>query len=166
MRSGAHVHAGAPRLVVADNDVSHAVLHALRVRRRVHRAGRTEAVDDSQVRRRQRHLVDPTVGREREEPERIHRHIHATDDQMGIAVRGRDVAGPWHRFGEVARVPAAQPGLDQDDHQVAGGGVRDLRDGFTGFQLCHHELGDEPGDLVVVEGKFFDVDGRGGGQPG
>jgi len=81
-------------------------------------------------------------------------------------------AGPAAAVGEhgvereVARVPAAQPGLDQHDHQVAGGGVRDLRDGFTGFQLCHHELGDEPGDLVMVEGKFFDVDGRGGGQPG
>ena len=95
------------------------------------------------------------------------------DQLLGADLDGLETqAGPAAAVGEhgverqVARVPAAQPGLDQDDHQVAGGGVRDLRDGFTGFQLCHHELGDEPGDLVVVEGKFFDVDGRGGGQPG
>ena len=41
-------------------------------------------------------------------------------------------AGPAAAVGEhrvereVARVPAAQPRLDQDDHEVAGGGVRDL----------------------------------------
>jgi hypothetical protein len=44
--------------------------------------------------------------------------------------------------------------------------VRDFRQGLAGFQLGHHELGDEPGDLVVVEGEFFDVDGGAGGQPG
>ena len=55
---------------------------------------------------------------------------------------------------EVARVPAAQPRLDQDDDEVAGGGVRDLRQGLAGFQLGHHGLGDEPGDLVVVEGEL------------
>ena len=95
------------------------------------------------------------------------------DQLLGADLDGLETqAGPAAAVGEhgverqVARVPAAQPGLDQDDHQVAGGGVRDLRDGFTGFQLCHHELGDEPGDLVVVEGELFDVDGRVGGQPG
>jgi hypothetical protein len=81
-------------------------------------------------------------------------------------------AGPAAAVGEhrverqVARVPAAQPCLDQDDDEVASRGVRDLRQGLARFQLCHHELGDEPGDLVVVEGELFDVDGRVGGQPG
>ena len=67
---------------------------------------------------------------------------------------------------EVARVPAAHPGLHDDHDEVAGGGVRDLRQGLIGFQLGHHVLGDEPGDLVVVEGKFFDVDGGAGGKSG
>jgi DNA-binding HxlR family transcriptional regulator len=42
--------------------------------------------------------------------------------------------------------------------------VRDLRQSLVGLELGHHELGDEPGDLVVVEGELFDVDGRAGGQ--
>jgi hypothetical protein len=47
---------------------------------------------------------------------------------------------------------------------VAGRDVRDLRQSLVGLELGHHELGDEPGDLVVVEGELFDVDGRVGGQ--
>ena len=76
---------------------------------------------------------------------------------------------------EGARIPAAQPGLDHDEDEVAGRRCGICRDGLIGFQLGHHELGDEPGDLVVVEGEFLDVDdgvwqqaraaSRGGGRP-
>ena len=67
---------------------------------------------------------------------------------------------------EVAGIPAAQPGLHDEHDQVAGSGVRDLRKRLGGFELGHHVLGDEPGDLVVVEGEFFGVDGGVGGQAG
>jgi hypothetical protein len=61
-------------------------------------------------------------------------------------------------------IPAAEPGLDHDDDEVAGRQVRDLRDGLIGFQPGHHVFGDEPGDVVVVEGELPDVDGRAGSQ--
>ena len=65
---------------------------------------------------------------------------------------------------EAACVPAAQPGLHDHHDQVAGSGARDLREGLIGLQLCHDELGDEPGDLLMVERELFDVDGRAGSQ--
>jgi hypothetical protein len=63
-----------------------------------------------------------------------------------------------------AGVPAAQPGLHENHDQVAGRGVRDLRQRLLGFELGHHELRDEPGYLVVVGRELFDVDHRAGRQ--
>ena len=93
------------------------------------------------------------------------------DQLLGPDLDGLEAqAGPAAAVGEHrveregARIPAAEPGLDHDDDEVACRQVRDLRDGPIGFQLGHHVFGDEPGDLVVVEGEFLDVDGRAGSK--
>ena len=67
---------------------------------------------------------------------------------------------------QAAGVAAAQPGLDQDHDEVAGGGEREPVQGGGGLELGHHELGDEPGDLVVVVRELFGVDDSVMGQPG
>ena len=67
---------------------------------------------------------------------------------------------------QAARVAAAQPGLDQDHHEVAGGGERELVQGGRGLELGHHELGDEACYLVVVVRELFGVDDGAVGQPG
>jgi hypothetical protein len=67
---------------------------------------------------------------------------------------------------QAAGVAAAQPGLDQDHDQVAGGGEREPVQGGGGLELGHHELGDEPGYLVVVVGQLFGVDDGVMGQSG
>jgi hypothetical protein len=93
------------------------------------------------------------------------------DQLLGPDLDGlKSQAGPAAAVGEHrveregARIPAAEPGLDHDDDEVACRQVRDLRDGLIGLQLGHHVLGDEPGDLVVVEREFLDVDGRAGSK--
>ena len=67
---------------------------------------------------------------------------------------------------QAAGVPAAQPGLDQDYDEVAGGGEREPVQRGGGLELGHHELGDEAGYLVVVVGELFGVDDGAVGQPG
>jgi hypothetical protein len=58
----------------------------------------------------------------------------------------------------------AQPGLDQDYDEVAGGGEREPVQRGGGLELGHHELGDEAGYLVVVVGELFGVDDGAVGQ--
>ena len=67
---------------------------------------------------------------------------------------------------QAAGVTAAQPGLDQDHDEVAGGGEREPVQGGRGLELGHHELGDETGHLVVVERELFGIDDGVMGQPG
>ena len=96
----------------------------------------------------------------------------------GIELLGADLGGLEAQAGpagavvehrverQAAGVAAAQPGLDQDHDEVARGGEREPVQGGGGFELGHHELGDEPGHLVVVGRELFDVDDGAVGQPG
>jgi len=65
-----------------------------------------------------------------------------------------------------AGVAGPQPGLDQHDHQMAGGGIGDAGQVALTLQLRHHRLGNEPGQVLSAPGHVVGIQRRVVGQPG